>query len=488
MMQVHMNTSLYRWYWLRPLLLIASDAAAILSVCAAANGLLFATVREILISGPIAVAGVVLFVFLAELSGLYHESLFVPGLVPPPHEELRRLFHIIAGLLVVRFFYFQEFPHILLKIRGSAAFEPLLKAGLVFGLLPLFFLAVILFRWTVRMLMEKSGVGISPVVILGAGEIGDIVSRMLQRSKHFGLKPVAFFDDDPQKKGRFVNGVPVIGTLQEYLEEEVYRLCFVPYICLPLPLLQTWGERLFFLNRRAYIASLEDYFPSSSAVIHDQHGLTVLGLKNNLNIRHNLRLQRFINVVLAGLALLVFAVPMLIIALLVRLTSKGPVLYFANRLGQGGRTIAIPKFRTMHKDADQRLEEMLECSPELRREWERNFKLKNDPRITPVGGFLRRTSLDELPQLISVLKGDLNLAGPRPIVEGEIKLFGKGYDLISRVKPGLTGMWQVSGRSSTTYGERVFLETYYIRNWSIWLDFYILFKTVLEVALCRGAY
>lgn len=485
------NAEKFRWHWLRPLVLILSDFSAIFLVCAVFNGLFLLTLNVKLISWSVAITGCLFFIFAAELSRLYHESLFVPGLLPPPHEELRRIFYIIMGLLVIRLFYFQEFPWIFANIKNADGWSVWLKVFLVFGIFPFVFFSVIFFRWLARALMFQHDIGIFPVVILGAGKTGKIVAGVLNKSKHYGLKPVGFFDDDPQKRGEVINGSPVIGSLDDYYEKNEKKPSywkFVPFLCLPLPALQNWGRRIFLLHKRAYVASSENFFPTSGANIYDLHGVTVLGLKNNLNIKYNLHVQRLLNLLISSLALVVFFIPMLIIALLVRLTSEGPILFFATRLGQGGKEITIPKFRTMHKDAEERLKELFERSPEIRREWEANFKLKNDSRITPLGKFLRKTSLDELPQLFSVLKGDLNLVGPRPIVADEIKFFGEGYDFISRVKPGLTGMWQVSGRSETTYDERVFLETYYIRNWSIWLDLYILMKTVLEVILCRGAY
>lgn len=178
---------------------------------------------------------------------------------------------------------------------------------------------------------------------------------------------------------------------------------------------------------------------------------------------------------------------LLVLALLVKLTSPGPVLYSARRLGRGGRPIRVWKFRTMYLDAENRLEELLENNPVLKREWERNFKLSDDPRITKLGKFLRRTSLDELPQLFNVLNGTMSLIGPRPIVEAEIRYYGNTYEFRKRVKPGLTGLWQVSGRSQTSYRRRVMLDAYYVMNWSIWLDYYIFFKTVWMVLSREGA-
>ena len=187
------------------------------------------------------------------------------------------------------------------------------------------------------------------------------------------------------------------------------------------------------------------------------------------------------------LAIFLLALPGILLALLVRFTSRGPVFYRSKRLGKDGRTIEVLKFRTMRENAEQELEQLFEQTPELRLEWEKYFKLENDPRVTRFGRFLRRTSLDELPQFWNVLKGEMALIGPRPIVSAEVKYYGKDYAAFSRVKPGITGLWQVSGRSNTDYDERVALDVFYVNNWSFWMDYYIFFATINAVILRRGA-
>ncbi|MBR2838270.1 MAG: sugar transferase [Kiritimatiellae bacterium] len=191
-----------------------------------------------------------------------------------------------------------------------------------------------------------------------------------------------------------------------------------------------------------------------------------------------------------SLALLVFvcSLPLFVlIPLLVKLTSRGPVFYRHSRLGKRGRPLRVWKFRTMYADADRRLEAILASDPAKRAEWEANFKLADDPRVTPLGRFLRRTSLDEFPQLFNVFAGDMTLVGPRPIVEGEVHYYGDDYATFSSVKPGVTGLWQASGRSDTDYARRVALDIHYILNWSPWLDLWILKKTFAAVVFMRGA-
>jgi Undecaprenyl-phosphate galactose phosphotransferase WbaP len=173
---------------------------------------------------------------------------------------------------------------------------------------------------------------------------------------------------------------------------------------------------------------------------------------------------------------------------LIRLTSRGPALYGHRRMGERGATFIAWKFRTMVQNSDQALHPYLRQHPELHDEWERDQKLRHDPRVTWIGRILRRTSLDELPQLWNILRGEMSLVGPRPIVESEIDRYGPKYSLYRRVRPGLTGLWQVSGRNNLSYAERVQLDEYYVRNWSIWLDLYILSRTVGVVLTGEGAY
>jgi len=181
---------------------------------------------------------------------------------------------------------------------------------------------------------------------------------------------------------------------------------------------------------------------------------------------------------------------LLLLAVLVKLSSKGSVFYCQRRIGRGYRGFGCLKFRTMRKDADRVLAQVLASDPELRAEFERDFKLKNDPRITPIGTFLRRSSLDELPQFINVLKGEMSVVGPRPIVWDELERYGRNMDQVLSVRPGLTGLWQVSGRNNLPYETRVKLDLFYARNRSFWLDLGIILRTIGVVLLPmdRGAY
>ncbi len=197
-------------------------------------------------------------------------------------------------------------------------------------------------------------------------------------------------------------------------------------------------------------------------------------------------IKRLFDLLLSLIAVIVLSPVLLVISLAIRLEDRGPILYRAQRVGRGGKPITVYKFRSMRMHAD-RLEDML--TPEELEEYKKNFKLEHDPRITKVGAFLRKTSLDELPQLFNILAGSLSLVGPRPVLQEETELYGDKRALLLSCKPGLTGLWQVRGRSNVTYedGRRQALELSYVSHRSLWLDIKILFWTVGAVVRMDGA-
>jgi exopolysaccharide production protein ExoY len=178
----------------------------------------------------------------------------------------------------------------------------------------------------------------------------------------------------------------------------------------------------------------------------------------------------------------------LLIAAAIRVTSKGSALYRHRRIGQFQQPLYVWKFRTMYKDSDHLLEHHLSTNPDARREWADAHKLKDDPRVTPIGKFLRRTSLDEIPQIINVLAGEMSIVGPRPIVDKERPKYGMYFQVFSYAMPGITGLWQVSGRCDLTYEERVLLDVQYVNRWSLWMEFKILLKTIFVMMQREGAY
>lgn len=192
------------------------------------------------------------------------------------------------------------------------------------------------------------------------------------------------------------------------------------------------------------------------------------------------------DLILSVLMLVILAPVMIVIAAAVALDG-GPVFFSHTRIGRGGQKFGCLKFRSMRVDADKILAQRLAEDDDARHEWLTTQKLKNDPRVTVIGRFLRGTSLDELPQILNVLKFEMSLVGPRPVMENELRRYGRNINYYLQVRPGVTGLWQVSGRSNTTYSRRVALDAWYVRNWQFWLDIAILFRTVGAVVRRDGA-
>ena len=200
------------------------------------------------------------------------------------------------------------------------------------------------------------------------------------------------------------------------------------------------------------------------------------------------RLKRSVDLAIASATLVCFSPLFLMIAAMIKLSDGGPVLYRHQRVGHHSRPFGCLKFRTMTTKGDELLKAHLQASPEAAKEWRESRKLKSDPRVTTIGAVLRHLSLDELPQLINVMRGEMSLVGPRPIVTEEICKYGSKSELYFRARPGLTGPWQVSGRNDVSYDRRIRLDCDYVENWSLWRDIVIIAKTIPAVIFARGSY
>lgn len=350
--------------------------------------------------------------------------------------------------------------------------------------------AVPLFRSVTRSVFARRSWWGYPVVVLSDGPAGRSVVKALRRSPGFGLKPLAVFDDQ---------GSAMDGTGQEDrggglgVAPAMARACGVRHALVAVPDLS--GDRLHtVLDRHArefpHVLVVPDLSEVSSlwTSTKDLGGFLGLEIRQQLLLPVPRALKMVLDYTLTVVGGMVALPLILALAVAMRLTSKGPVFYSQWRIGMNGERFRAWKFRTMVENADAVLQRHLDANPALRKEWLETQKLKNDPRVTPIGRILRRTSLDELPQLWNVLRGEMSLVGPRPIVDAECARYGDNFGLLIRVRPGVTGLWQVSGRSDTSYAERVQLDSYYIRNWSPWMDLYILARTVGIVLLNKGAY
>lgn len=329
-----------------------------------------------------------------------------------------------------------------------------------------------------------------PAVILGAGESGKHIVDLLQRRPELGFYPVAIFDDDEALWDTKFSGIEVHGPLANaaHLNATHIRNAIIAIPSLDGHETSSLLKRLPFEN----VIVVPRLFGLNSVWVSpiDLESVVGLQLKNNLLIRHNMVLKRVLDYAIC-IPVALLAVPIIAFAAAwISLVDGGPVFFVQERRGFDGKRIRVLKLRTMYKQAEERLVGYLEANPDARQEWERFFKLRHDPRVLPgVGRFLRRTSLDELPQIFNVLRGDMSLVGPRPFPEYHLAKFDDKFcDLRESVLPGLTGLWQVSARSDGDLTVQESLDGYYIRNWSLWLDVYVLARTFLIVIKGTGAY
>ena len=312
-----------------------------------------------------------------------------------------------------------------------------------------------------------------PVAVVGAAPVAAEIASSLARQPELGLKPAAVLNDPELAVPLAQQGVrhvifALAGTAQ-HTAGEFFGRCSELF------------PNIIVIPEMAGLSSLW-------VEARDLNGVLGLGVQQRLLMPGPRAVKRALDL---GLVVILgtVAVPLLaLIAVAIKITSPGPVFYGQTRRGRGGGPFVAWKFRSMYANAGAVLEQWLASDPSLREEWLRNQKLRHDPRITPLGRFLRRTSLDELPQLWNIVRGQMSFVGPRPIVTEEISRYGDGFALYAKVTPGLSGMWQVSGRNNLSYEERVKLDLYYVRNWSVWLDLHILFRTIRVVVLGDGAY
>lgn len=353
-------------------------------------------------------------------------------------------------------------------------------------LLPIIRINLKRFLITIGLLKRK-------VLILGAGKTGEMILNALQRDRNLGMNVVGFLDDDPAKIGHSIGGVRVHAGVEK--AGKYIGRCGIEDVVIAMP-----G-----CEKRKFIALINtlQHKAQNLLLIPDLFGITVLGtnlqhffqeqaialeVKNNLAKPVNIAVKKIFDLFVSAALLVLLAGPMLIIALIIRVTSPGPSVFTQERRGKNDKPFRCYKFRTMYLDAERRLDDLLGGSEEARNEWTRRWKLASDPRVTKIGRFLRQTSLDELPQIFNILKGEMSLVGPRPVTKREIdKYYKEQARLCFSVLPGVTGLWQVSGRSNTSYDYRIVLDAWYVRNWNLWLDIVILFKTLRVVIRREGA-
>jgi len=354
------------------------------------------------------------------------------------------------------------------------------------------FFFIVLFRYIVKTVVGRFSLLNEPVLLMGAGKTAEIILNDIREDTGLSYRFIGYLEDH-EPNPSVAEKLPHLGTFAD--AGSVIRKTGVQVVMVAAPgLSQEQTQEIIYdlqplVRGISFIPDLGT-LPLSTMDIEslvDGH-IVLFRMRNNLKNKWN-RAVKFVFDVVFTLIGGIFAFPVMFgIALWIRKDSPGPVFFKQKRIGQHGKEFYCYKFRTMCTDAQERLEELLQKDPEAKKEWEENFKLKNDPRITRSGRFLRSTSLDELPQLFNVLKGEMSLVGPRPIIKDEIDYYGKYIKDYYMVRPGITGMWQTSGRSDTCYEQRVQLDSWYVRNWDFWFDIVLLWRTAKVVLQRKGAY
>jgi len=347
-------------------------------------------------------------------------------------------------------------------------------------------------RYLIKTLLVKTGLWKKNLIILGVQQTSLMVLKNIQRNKTMGYEVLGFLDDDPNKRENTYLGVKVLGPLSDL--EAITKMYKSKDIMIATPHLPRYKLKELLTqcensSESMWLIPRSGDFITAGVELEVLNDVIAIYIKKNLAKPWNVFIKNVFELTLAvSFSLLVL--PLLaVISIAIKLDSRGPVFYIQHRLGQKKTQFKLYKFRTMYTDGDKKLEAYLKSNKEAKKEWQKFKKLKSgDPRVTRVGKFLRRFSLDELPQLFNVLQGKMSLVGPRPYLLDELDGRDVFKDKIALVKPGITGLWQISGRSELPFEKRISLDEYYIRNWSLWLDITILFKSFMAWLSRKGAY
>ena len=346
-------------------------------------------------------------------------------------------------------------------------------------------------RVITRWMLKQMGLWIRPTIIIGHGDNAVEAAIALESEPRMGFEVAGYVDVDESSPRLKQKNQTLLNLHQlEVLADQ-------PGVQWVIALEHSQAEQ-----REHWLRTLTQWGATDISVIPAMRGVPLYGTDMShffshevalLRVRNNLRrwparlTKRLFDTLVAALLLVLLSPLMLLIALRLKLEG-GSVLFAHQRIGKNGRKFDCYKFRSMVPNAEQQLQSLLQHNAHLKAEWDKEHKLKDDPRISRMGDFLRRTSLDELPQLFNVLKSEMSLVGPRPIVEDELQKYGLEKSYYLMVRPGMTGLWQVSGRNDVDYETRVYLDAWYVKNWSLWYDLAILFKTVKVVFGRNGAY
>lgn len=328
--------------------------------------------------------------------------------------------------------------------------------------------------------------------IIGSGTNAIEAYKAINSERNLGLIIVGFIhSNDGRPAGEQIEGLPVLNNDLNWLTTKDKRTQFIVAVESHQSEIRNTWLRNFMIKGYRYVSVIPTLrgmpLDSTDMSFIFSHEVMIFRVQQNLAKWSSRILKRLFDIV-GSLAIIIVLSPALLYISLKVKKDGGPAIYGHERIGKGGRPFKCLKFRSMVINSKEVLAELLENDPAAKAEWDATFKLKNDPRVTKIGAFLRRTSLDELPQLFNVLKGEMSLVGPRPIITAELERYNEEVDYYLLSKPGMTGLWQVSGRSDVDYETRVYLDAWYVKNWSMWNDIAILFKTIGVVLKKDGAY
>lgn len=328
--------------------------------------------------------------------------------------------------------------------------------------------------------------------IIGSGPNAQEAYRAISSERNLGLVIVGFISGDEDfEDDKYIDNLPVLKKSTSWLTNIDKKTQFIVAVESHQGDLRNKWLRTFMINGYRYVSVIPTLrgmpLDSTDMSFIFSHEVMIFRVQQNLAKWSSRILKRAFDI-FGALAIIIVLSPLLLYISRKVKKDGGPAIYGHERIGKGGVPFKCLKFRSMVINSKEVLTALLESDPESKKEWDETFKLKNDPRITKIGGVLRRTSLDELPQLFNVLKGEMSLVGPRPIITAELERYNEEVEYYLLSKPGMTGLWQVSGRSDVDYETRVYLDAWYVKNWSMWNDIAILFKTISVVLRKDGAY
>ncbi|WP_314154069.1 undecaprenyl-phosphate galactose phosphotransferase WbaP [Rouxiella badensis] len=348
-------------------------------------------------------------------------------------------------------------------------------------------------RMLTKVVLDKLGIWQRDTMIIGSGKNAVEAYKAISDETNMGLRVIGFISDKPSElPDDRLEGLPVIHSNAKWLENGIdKRMQFIVAVENDEGEIRNSWLRELMIKGYRYVSVIPTLrgmpLDSTDMSFIFSHEVMIFRVHQNL-AKWSSRISKRTFDIIFSLAIIILLSPALFYISRKVKKDGGPAIYGHERIGKGGVPFKCLKFRSMAINSKELLAELLETDPEARAEWEETFKLKNDPRVTKIGGLLRRTSLDELPQLFNVLKGEMSLVGPRPIIHAELDRYRDQVDYYLLSKPGMTGLWQVSGRSDVDYETRVYFDAWYVKNWSMWNDIAILFKTIGVVFKRDGAY